>query len=166
MLDELDKKIIATVQDEIPIVPRPYLALAEKIGITEAELITRLNNYAKSGKLRKSGAVLRHREVGFAANVLCAWKVPPDKLEQIGANMATNTAVSHCYDRKTTKNWPYNVYTMIHAHTRAECSDIANNIAQENNLTDYKMLFSIKEWKKNKYEIFLLSISSLIMINI
>ena len=132
MLDELDKKIIATVQDEIPIVPRPYLALAEKIGITEAELITRLNNYAKSGKLRKSGAVLRHREVGFAANVLCAWKVPPDKLEQIGANMATNTAVSHCYDRKTTKNWPYNVYTMIHAHTRAECSEIANKIANEN----------------------------------
>ena len=80
MLDELDKKIIATVQDEIPIVPRPYLALAEKIGITEAELITRLNNYAKSGKLRKSGAVLRHREVGFAANVLCACKVPPGKL--------------------------------------------------------------------------------------
>ena len=154
MLDELDKKIIATVQDEIPIVPRPYLALAEKIGRTEAELITRLNNYAKSGKLRKSGAVLRHREVGFAANVLCAWKVPPDKLEQIGANMATNTAVSHCYDRKTTKNWPYNVYTMIHAHTRAECSDIANNIAQENNLTDYKMLFSIKEWKKTSMRYF------------
>ena len=154
MVDELDKKIIATVQDEFPIVDRPYLVLANKIGITEEELLSRLKQYTESGKLRKAGAVLRHREVGFAANVLCAWKVPEDKLEEIGVNMAQNPSVSHCYDRRTTDSWPYNVYTMIHAHTRTECSEIANKIATENNLTDYKMLFSIKEWKKTSMRYF------------
>lgn len=147
-MDALDKKIIKVVQGVFPLVKEPYKEFAERIGISHAELLERLKRYKRAGQIRKMGAVLRHRQVGFSANVLCAWVVPEERLEEVGTLMAANTSVSHCYDRSTTLEWPYNVYTMIHGHSRAECDEIAELLAVQNHLTEKTMLYSVKEWKK------------------
>ena len=154
MMDELDKKIIKAVQDEFPLVAEPYKVLAEQIGMSEDELIERLKRYKRAGKIRKMGAVLKHREVGFAANSLCAWAVPKERLEEVATRMAMNPAVSHCYDRNTMPDWPYNVYTMIHAHSREECEKIANQIALEVNVMEKVMMYTVKEWKKTSMRYF------------
>lgn len=154
MLDNLDKKIIAVLQSDFPLVPEPYRALAKKIGISEQELLARLANYRQSGWLRKMGAVLRHREVGYAANALCVWKVPETRLTEVGQLMSGYRAVTHCYSRISQPEWPYNFYTMLHAHTREECRTLADTLAKAARLDHYVLLFSTREWKKTSMHYF------------
>lgn len=154
MLDELDKKIISIMQDDFPLVAEPYREIADKLGISEEELLQRLQTYKQSGKIRKMGAVLKHREVGYAANGLCAWIVPEDKIQETGVLFSKSTVVTHCYARVTQPGWPYNFYTMLHANTREQCNGIAKELAQQAGLTEYIMLFSTKEWKKNSMQYF------------
>jgi len=153
-MDALDKKIIQAMQDEFPVVEKPYEEIAGRIGITEVELLDRLKMFKHDGQIRKMGAVLRHREVGFSSNVLCAWAVPAEQIELVAEQMSESTAVSHCYDRNTMPDWPYSVYTMIHGHSREECNAIAEQLAEKTHIVDRVMLFSVKEWKKNKYALF------------
>ncbi|SDF49979.1 Lrp/AsnC family transcriptional regulator [Sporomusa acidovorans] len=149
MLDNLDKRIIAVMQGEFPLVAEPYKELAEKIGISEQQLLEKLNEYRMTGKLRKMGVVLRHREVGYAANALCAWKVPAARLKEVGELMSGYKIVTHCYSRVPQPHWPYNFYTMLHAHTREECRDLADKLANLAGLDNYQLLFSTREWKKS-----------------
>ena len=154
MLDELDKKIIAAMQEEFPIVEQPYREIADQLGISEDELLERLKKYSQSGKIRKMGAVLRHREVGYAANALGAWIVPAERIQEIGELFAKSDVVTHCYARVTQPGWPYNFYTMLHANTRERCKAIAQELADQAGLEEYIMLFSTKEWKKNSMKYF------------
>lgn len=154
MLDELDKKIIAMMQEEFPLVPEPYREIADHLGISEDELLKRLKKYRQSGKIRKIGAVLRHREVGYAANALCAWIVPDERIQEVGQLFAKVAVVTHCYARVTQPGWPYNFYTMLHANTREQCNVIAQELATQARLQEYIMLFSTKEWKKNSMKYF------------
>jgi DNA-binding Lrp family transcriptional regulator len=154
MLDELDKKIISIMQDDFPIVPEPYREIAAKLEITEGELLQRLKKYKQSGKIRKMGAVLKHREVGYKANALCAWIVPEEKIKVVGQLFSKSAVVTHCYARVTQPEWPYNFYTMLHAATREQCNLIAKELAQQAELSEYIMLFSTKEWKKNSMQYF------------
>ena len=100
------------------------------------------------------GAVLRHREVGFKANALCAWCVPPNKLDDIAQVMSSHSAVSHCYDRTPAPNWNYNLYTMIHAKTRDECEKIIGELSSLTGITNYKILYTKREWKKTGMKYF------------
>lgn len=154
MLDELDKKIISIMQDDFPLVAKPYLEIANKLGISEEELLSRLNKYTQSGKIRKMGAVLKHREVGYTANALCAWNVPEERIQEIGRMFSKVSAVTHCYARVTQPDWPYNFYTMLHANSREQCNAIAKELASQAELEEYIMLFSTKEWKKNSMQYF------------
>ena len=154
MLDELDKKIIGIMQDDFPLVEKPYLEIANQLGISEDELLSRLKKYSQSGKIRKMGAVLRHREVGYTANGLCAWIVPEERIEEIGKIFSKVAAVTHCYARVAQPGWPYNFYTMLHANSREECNRIAEELADQSGVREYTMMFSTKEWKKNSMKYF------------
>lgn len=154
MLEELDKQIIAMMQDDFPLVAEPYLEIANKLGIREEELLERLKKYRQSGQIRKMGAVLRHRQVGYAANALCAWLVPEERISEVGEMFAKLEVVTHCYARVTKPSWPYNFYTMLHAQSREQCNSIARELAEQAGLAKYLMLFSTKEWKKNSMQYF------------
>lgn len=154
MVDDLDKRIIAALQRDLPLVPEPYREIAEELGIDERILLDRLNGYKHSGALRKMGAVLRHRAIGYAANALCAWKVPAEQVDFVGGRLAAHTAVTHCYHRRSDAAWPYNLYAMLHASTRDRCREIAADLAQNTGMTDYIMLFSTQEWKKTSMSYF------------
>lgn len=147
-MDELDKKIIRRLQGEFPLVPRPYARLAEEIGIDQDVLLARLQQYRRQGLLRKMGAVLRHREVGFKANALCVWVVPENEMDRVGRVMSAHPRVTHCYARRPQAEWRYNFYTMVHGRDEAECRAIAAQLAQQAGVDDYALLFSVKEWKK------------------
>jgi siroheme decarboxylase len=154
MLDELDKKIIAALQGDLPLIPEPYRQLAQELEIAEDELLSRLQRYRRCGHLRKMGLVLRHQEVGYKANALCAWVVPGQRVDEVGRQMATCPSVSHCYARTAQPGWPYNFYIMLHASTREECRKIAAYLGENTRLDNYVMLFSIREWKKTSMHYF------------
>ena len=153
-LSQLDKEIIKALQEDFPLCEEPYKVLAERVGISEEEFLQRVKELVAEKKIRKMGAVLRHREVGFNANALCAWSVPPDKLDDIAQVMSSHAAVSHCYDRTPAPNWNYNLYTMIHAKTRDECEQIIKELSTMTGVTNYKILYTKKEWKKTGMKYF------------
>jgi DNA-binding Lrp family transcriptional regulator len=154
MLDSLDKAIIAAMQADLALTEEPYLKIAQSLGISQEELLTRLQGFLDSGKIRKLGAVLRHRKIGFSANALCVWAVPPERLDETGAKLAAEPYISHGYARESHPDWPYNLYTMLHAHSRAECEAVARELSKLIDITDYALLYSKKEWKKTSMRYF------------
>ena len=153
-INELDKKIICALQGDFPLVAEPYKVLAEKAGVSEELFLERVKAMEEEKKIRKMGAVLRHREVGFSSNVLVAWKVDPERLDAVAKQMAASPSVSHCYDRTTAPDWPYNLYTMVHGHSREECEAIVKRLSEETGVTKRAMLYSKKEWKKTSMRYF------------
>ena len=153
-LSEIDKKIVQVLQEDFPLSEEPYKILAEKVGLDEEEFLNRVKNFVSENKIRKLGAVLQHRTAGFKSNALCAWNVPQEKLAEIAAIMSAHEAVSHCYDRNTAPNWNYNLYTMIHAKSRAECDAIISELSKLTGITDFQALYSKKEWKKTSMKYF------------
>jgi len=153
-LSELEKKIIAAIQGDIPIAERPYLEIAEKLEISEDELLRSLEALDNRGIVRRFGATLRHQKSGFSANAMAAWQVDEDRAVEVGEKMATFKEVSHCYRRNPTARWPYNLYTMIHAKDVASCKDIVCKISETTSITEYTILFSRKELKKTSMEYF------------
>ena len=149
-----EKAVIKALQEDFPLCEEPYKVLAAQVGMTEEEFINCIKNLTNEKKIRKMGAVLRHREAGFIANALCAWSVPPDKLDTVAHEMIKNPAVSHCYDRTTEPDWNYNLYTMIHAKSRAECDYIVEELSKLTGIKEYEVLYSKKEWKKTSMRYF------------
>ena len=148
MLTELEKKIIGSIQEDMEIAERPYLAISKKLGITETELLDRLKDLSQRGVIRRFGATLRHQRAGYSANAMVAWMVDEDCIEEVGQKMATFDQVSHCYRRNPTPDWPYNLYTMVHADSEQACQAVAREMSRATSVADYTLLFSRQELKK------------------
>jgi len=148
LLTDLEKKVIASIQGDIPIVSRPYQALAAEIGIEEETLIQTLQSLTERGVIRRFGATLRHQKSGFQANAMTAWQVDEDRIEEVGEIMASFRAVSHCYRRDPAEGWPYNLYTMIHGKDEADCRTTARKMSEKSGVETYMLLFSKRELKK------------------
>ncbi|MCU0601377.1 MAG: Lrp/AsnC family transcriptional regulator [Desulfobacterales bacterium] len=148
MLTDLEKKVIASIQQDLPITDRPYLDIARRIGVPEETLLAALRSLSDRGIIRRFGATLRHQRTGYKANAMGAWRVDESRIEEIGRTMASFRQVSHCYRRNPTSRWPYNLYTMIHAEDEAACRETARRMAKAAGVDDYALLFSREELKK------------------
>ncbi|MCP3944107.1 MAG: Lrp/AsnC family transcriptional regulator [Desulfobacteraceae bacterium] len=154
MLTDLEKKIIALLQTDIPVVKRPFLEMAEKIGISEERFLKVLNDLNDQGMIRRFGATIKHQKSGFKANAMVAWKVDEDRVEKTGNIMATFREISHCYRRNPAPGWEYNVYTMVHAPDEKQCHAIIEKISQAVGEKKYTLLFSRQELKKTSMKYF------------
>ncbi len=154
MLTELEKKVIASIQGDIPITESPFSEIAEKTGIPEETLLETLKSLCERGVIRRFGATLRHQKSGFDANAMVAWQVEEERVEEVGIKMAASGNVSHCYRRNPTTDWQYNLYTMIHAKDEDTCRKIARNLAQKTSVETYLLLFSRRELKKTSMQYF------------
>ncbi len=148
MLTELEKKVVASIQQDLPITERPYLEIARSIGVPEEVLLATLRSLSERGIIRRFGATLRHQRTGYKANAMGAWKVAEGRIEEVGRTMASFRQVSHCYRRNPTPLWPYNLYTMIHADDETACRETAHQMAAAGGVDDYALLFSREELKK------------------
>lgn len=154
MIDDKDKKVISVIQGDIPLGPRPFRDAAQKVGMSEEEFIQRIRRLKEQGIIRRFGATLRHQEAGFSSNAMVAWKVPDERISEVGKKMAEFREVTHCYHRRPQQQWPYNLYTMIHGASREQCHEIARRISRATGINDYILLFSEKEFKKTSMEYF------------
>lgn len=157
MLNGMEQKVIAAIQDDIPITARPYRELAERIGITETKFLETLQGLRAHDIIRRFGATLRHQKSGYAANAMGAWQVPEERIETVGERMAACRQISHCYRRNPNADWPYNLYTMIHAESPDACWAIAHEMARETGVEKYTLLFSLRELKKTSMTYFSIS---------
>jgi DNA-binding Lrp family transcriptional regulator len=154
MIDDLDKKIIALIQGDLPLDPRPFAVMADQLGITEDDFMERVRSLKKEGVIRRFGATLYHQEAGFGANAMVAWLVPDEQIDEVGKVMAGFREVTHCYQRRPQRDWKYNLYTMVHGDDEDACHKIAQRISQKTGMKEYTLLFSRKEFKKTSMQYF------------
>lgn len=153
-LTDLEKKIISLLQTDIPVTRRPFLEMAKKIGITEEQFLKVLNDLNDNTMIRRFGATLKHQKSGYTANAMVAWQIPEDRVEEVGAVMATFREVTHCYRRNPAPGWENNLYTMVHGASEEECYAIVDKISKAIREDTYTLLFSRQELKKTSMKYF------------
>jgi DNA-binding Lrp family transcriptional regulator len=130
MLDAVDRQLIAATQGGLPLVREPYRALAEQLGLDEADVIGRLQKLLDRGAIRRIGAIPNHYALGFTANGMSVWDVADDVIAEVGAKVGALDFVTHCYERpRHLPIWPYNLFAMVHGRTRDEVRDKVSEIA-------------------------------------
>ncbi|MEW6276565.1 MAG: siroheme decarboxylase subunit beta [Bacillota bacterium] len=154
MLNKLDRALVRELQEGLPLVKRPFLAIAQKLGMSEAEVLARVRKFIERGVIRRFGAAVRHQDLGYVANAMVVWRVPDERVPEVGRIMASFSEVTHCYERVRASGWPYNLYTVIHGRTEEQCREAAARIAEAAGVSDYLLLFSMAELKKNSMKYF------------
>ena len=145
---EQDVETIRATQGRMPVVSEPYAPAAEKLGVTQDEVLARLESLRERGGLRRVAAILYHRRAGFSANGMGVWGVPEGQELDIGRRMAAFRGISHCYQRPTYEDWPYSIFTMAHGRSKEECDAILDSIADATGITERATLYSSTEFKK------------------
>jgi len=146
--DELDVSVIKALQGDMPVVSEPFAAAAAELGMEQARLLAHLEGMQERRLLRRVAAILFHRRAGFSANGMGVWKVPEEKIMEIGPRMAAFRGISHCYQRPTYQDWPYSVFTMAHGRSKEECDAILDSIAESTGIEERSTLYSSTEFKK------------------
>ncbi len=149
-LTEDEIALVRALQEELPLAPRPFAELAAGLGTTEDQLLAKALALQDEGIMRRFAAVIRHRVSGFTANGMTCWTVAEEKADEIGHRFASYPQVSHCYRRPVYDDWPYNIFTMIHAMTREKCEATVRKIAAEVGIDTYAVLYSHTEYKKER----------------
>ncbi len=142
--------VVRILQEDLPLVSHPFAQDAGVLGMTEDELLAKAHALQGEGIMRRFAGVIRHRAAGFTANGMACWIVPEDRIDEVGAKFASYPQVSHCYRRPTYDDWPYSIFTMIHAMTRDKCEETVRKIAAGSGIDTYAVLYSHTEYKKER----------------
>jgi siroheme decarboxylase len=128
--DAVDLALIRATQGGLPLVPRPYHALADLAGISPEEAMSRMKRMLDDGIIRRIGVVPNHYALGYRANGMTVWDVDDDRVDELGERVGRLPFVSHCYRRpRRLPAWPYNLFAMLHARSREDVESMAGQIA-------------------------------------
>jgi DNA-binding Lrp family transcriptional regulator len=153
-LTERDKDFIRELQKDLESVPEPFRKLADNLGITTDELFAKAREFENMGIMRRFAAILRHRDAGFTANGMVVWHVPETSIDDVGFKLAAFPQVSHCYRRPVYPDWRFNLFSMVHARSLAAAEKMAEEMSRVIGITDYQILFSSREFKKERVKYF------------
>ncbi len=144
-----DAKILRALHGGLPVVPRPYAKTAASLGVTEEELLARLGDLVERGVIKRISATINHFAAGWRANAMVAWQVAPERLAEAGEAAAQFDEVSHCYERKTARDWPYNLYTMAHGRDDEACAQTIRRLSAVIRPVGFTVLQRRHEYKKS-----------------
>ncbi len=129
-LAELDRRLVLATQTGLPLDARPYHWLAVELGVTPVLVMERINAMLADGRIRRIGAVPNHYRLGYTANGMTVWDIPDTLIRAVGPEVGELDFVSHCYHRpRRLPHWPYNLFAMVHGHSRAEVEALVALIA-------------------------------------
>jgi len=146
-LDENQKRILSKLQDELDVIAEPFNFLCSEV-LEKQEVLRIIAELIDKGVIRRIAAVLDHRKLGFVANVLFACEVPRDKIVEAGKRLARFGIVSHCYERKTFRDWPYNLFAMMHGRSMGEIQHVINKFVEAEKIDSFELLPTAAELKK------------------
>ena len=116
-----DRDIMQALMRGLPLAPQPYAVLSETLRRSEAEIMDRIRALSAARIIARLGVIVRHRALGWRANAMVVWDMPHDAITQAGPMLAEQPGVTLCYERMPVAGiWPYRLYAMIHARSRAE----------------------------------------------
>ncbi|MHC4085738.1 MAG: siroheme decarboxylase subunit beta [Planctomycetota bacterium] len=147
-MSDIERKVLAALQEGFPRSEIPYKDMAEKAGIETKQLLEVLENWKREGKLRRIGAIVDHFKVGLSGGAMVVWQVEEERVEEVGEKLSGFREVSHAYERNRVENWPYNVYTMVHGANFEEVEKTVARMSQMCGVSNYRILVTEKELKK------------------
>jgi DNA-binding Lrp family transcriptional regulator len=153
-LSESDYPVIAKLQNDLPVISRPYKLFATELGIKEHELIEKTNLYLENAIIKRYCASIHHVNAGIKSNAMIVWSVDPVKIDITGRKVAELDFVSHCYERPVCPDWPYNLYTMVHSENEVSLMANIYKIEQITGASKKEILYSLKEFKKDRARYF------------
>ncbi len=153
-ITERDKQFVRELQKDLKVVPEPFKEPAASLGVSTAELFAKAREYEQAGLMRRFAAILRHRDAGFVANGMVVWNVSEDRIDEAGYKLAAFPQVSHCYRRPVYPDWRFNLFSMVHARTLQAAEKMAQEMSKEIGVDDYQILFSSREFKKERVKYF------------
>jgi len=154
IMDKINKELIKELQENIPFDENPYEALGRKLGISEDEVIERLQLMKDLKQLKRISAVLRHQKTGYLYNAMVVFKTDVIMTETVGTELSLNPLSSHCYERKSYESWPYNLYVMLHSRNEYEIETLVEEIVEKYGILEYQILYSVRELKKTSMTYF------------
>jgi len=150
-LSDLERSVVNQVQQQLPLVNRPFDDMAQSAGIDVEKFLTVCRSLQQRGIMRRFGASIEHQNAGFVANAMVCWEVPSSSVDEAGYKMAGFKEVTHCYERQTGPQWPrYNIFTMIHGNTLQQNDDTVARMSSDTGIEEYEMLSTIREFKKER----------------
>ena len=151
MTPDLDRAIVRATQAGLPLVLRPWAAVAAQVGSSEGEVMRRFEAMLEDGRIRRVGVVPNHYALGVRANGMSVWDIDDDAIGALGPQVGELEFVTHCYWRpRRLPVWRYNLFAMVHARTRAE---VEGKVAQIAGLLGdasraHEVLYSVRVLKK------------------
>jgi DNA-binding Lrp family transcriptional regulator len=166
LLSAIDRHLVRVLQGDISGEHRPFSAIAHMAAdtcgehLSEEEVIRRINRWIDAGIIRRVGAIVRHEKLGYTANVMSVWNVPEKISIVVGAVLAAQPEVSHCYERPSAPTWPSNLYAMVHGHSKEECAEVVKRVQAQLAKADIElpeplMLYTTREVKKTSAKYFM-----------
>jgi DNA-binding Lrp family transcriptional regulator len=146
-----DRPILQAMAEGLALTPTPFAHLAARLGSSEGHVIDRLARLSASGILTRIGVIVRHRAIGWRSNAMVVWDLPQDRIETAGLALAGLPGVTLCYQRRTVPGiWPFGLFSMIHARSRAEALDILGSAAALPELAgaNHRTMFSTRCFKQ------------------
>lgn len=151
ILDETDRAIVVATQGGLPLVARPWHAVAEVVGVEPDEVMRRAQRMLDSGVIRRIGVVPNHYALGYRANGMSVWDVPDHLVDTLGEMIGRFDFVTHCYCRpRRLPVWPYNLFAMVHGKSREEVEAKVAEIAHAlgTHAREHDVLYSTRILKK------------------
>ncbi|MQA00423.1 MAG: Lrp/AsnC family transcriptional regulator [Dehalococcoidia bacterium] len=150
-----DIAYIRATQGDLPTVEEPYVGVAETLGWDIQRVFEHGRHLSRTGHLRRFAGILNHRTAGFRANGMAVWNVPHERIVEFGQYVAGYRGVSHCYERPTYPDWPYNVFSMLHHAKVSGVEETAQAISRDTGVEEYRVLYSSTEFKKIRLPYFI-----------
>lgn len=151
VLDAEDEALVIHIQGGLPLVAQPYAHIGEALGMSEEDVIIRLNRLLELKVIKRLGVVVRHHELGYRANAMTVWDIPDEKVSELGECVGQFEFVTLCYQRPRRRpEWPYNLFTMIHGQDRDEVLSNIQTLVVRCGLEDieHDVLFSTRRFKQ------------------
>jgi DNA-binding Lrp family transcriptional regulator len=147
--DAINKAIIHSTQERIPLLDEPFAEIAKETGISQDEVIARLKELISVGVIKRLGISVNQRKIGIVANAVVAWKVPQDQVKRVGTMLSRYKEITHCYERVTVPGkWECNLFTVIHGYNRESVEETARMMAEAVGISDYLVMFSNEQFKR------------------
>ncbi|MBU4533101.1 MAG: AsnC family transcriptional regulator [Eubacteriales bacterium] len=134
-LDSIDRQLLNLIQKQIPVSSRPYADIGAELGLTEAEVISRIERLKKSHIIRRMGGFFDSRKMGYAGT-LCAMRVPEARIEEVAGIINGYYQVTHNYIR----DYEYNMWFTVLAPTPEQRNRIIEEIKNRTGIGDLMSL--------------------------
>jgi DNA-binding Lrp family transcriptional regulator len=147
-------EMIRQLQEPFPLTDEPYRKIAADLRISEDQALERIKALAKKGHLKRIGSFLKPEAFLSSAKALVVWRIPEEKLERIGSEIAGFSEVLYADRRPIFTEFPYSLYTMVRTNTSAELEVLARRVQDRIGKWPYRALMTTRELTKKPMKYF------------